>query len=310
MKKQAKKSSDTVRHDPALLIPEGTYKFLQRRVFSVRDMNNGMLNWEEYNQGTGYQRAKTDKAVEIGIVLDNGGVCPDPIWVSQRKDSSYWIVDGIQRYLGHFLASKPLAALVHEVAEPVAANEKMIFHVLNHRKALSASHTAMTWPNAAGALLNWANEASALEGHVNAKSTCSTSSKIAAASLAKALLAALTGKDALSGIGFTMTALDRAIKQDGTAARRHAEAYCQLIADAFIDGQVLPGTVLRGFGLVLYRKMNGNSVPLKLTRSQVKSLQSPGGKYKTWKDLVHRVGQEGQMVGQVIVPRIMERWTA
>ena len=294
---------------PDLKLVEGTYKFLQRKTYSPRDLANGYLSWERYQDGHGYQRARTSKAGEIAVALKAGGDCPDPVWVSRRDDGTEWIVDGLQRYLGHWDAARALVADVYRVKD--VATEEMIFHILNARKPLNASHVAMTWPCASGLLMAMVNSSGPLAGHLNTASTSSSPNKISAATFAKALHCCLTGRDSFAAISYTMAGLDAAIRADSADSRSRAESFCQFIGDAFIGGPPLPGTVLRAFALVWRRKTSDRGVPPKVTARQIRALQRPAGpKDQTWKALAGRVGHEARMVERVIIPAILERWEA
>lgn len=115
-----------------------------------------------------YQRAEVRPMVnQIVRALKQGGQIADHIHVAVRKDGSWWIVDGQQRWNAAILAEyNGLRAQLYHV--PDIDTEKKLFVVFNSRARVHPNVIIKSWAGPGGELIRWLNgdEQSPLRGAI------------------------------------------------------------------------------------------------------------------------------------------------
>jgi hypothetical protein len=99
-----------------------------------------------------YQRGKLEKEInQLIYVLKNGGIIPVPIQIVQRKNGSWWIIDGQQRFEAHRRCTLPIDALLYKFDDPSV--EALMFLIGNRGVRLSANLTVFAWQGPSGFFL-------------------------------------------------------------------------------------------------------------------------------------------------------------
>lgn len=220
-------------------------------------------DFNKLNIDDSYQRVRqTAEVNQLASVLQQGGQIVDPIDVAVRPDSTWWIVDGQQRFWAHHVTHKPVKAHFHEVAN--RESEINLFYALNSRKRLSAHTVIKSWPGPAGDFVRRMadSDRSALRNTIDL--TNNSKLPIDATAFVKATLVVLTGIENPS-MDLTLKLLprlDSALRQPGALV--WAEAFAQLVAVVFGDQaggrvRVLPMIAL---SRVAHRKFTAAGRPI------------------------------------------------
>lgn len=151
----------------AQLMKSGDVVLVGMREFSVSDLD-GLRLFLAATDPDGYQRGENREQVNrLLAVLEQGGIIPEPVAVVERSDGSLWIVDGGQRWRAHYLAQKPLQAVVYRVRNIEA--ERKMFNALNRTAKVPPGHIVHAWEGPAGDLMRWLaeHERSPLRGELD-----------------------------------------------------------------------------------------------------------------------------------------------
>lgn len=212
-----------------------------------------------------YQRPENRELVnQLLAVLEAGGMIPDPITVAVRPDKSRFIVDGQQRWAAHYLALKPIAAVLYYV--DTIDEERRLFSVLNTYRRPSPSIRMRAWTGASARLIQWVTESpgSPLLGEVSFSSGVGGQTRHAAPTVLRGIGAAL-GVTMRSGASSAteeyMRALDRVYVADEKRAIRVAQAFLSLAKRVFEGGRWQSTPILALGGACAIRWENGVCAP-------------------------------------------------
>lgn len=228
--------------------------YIENRVFKANELD--LLNID-----TEYQRHEIRAHVNNLIAtIEAGGLIPDPISVARRKDGSFWIVDGQQRYWAHWHCEKPIRAEVYAVDD--INGERQLFSVLNSQVRPNVNIRAMAWAGSGGGTLRWMNQsdASPLRGELQGR-------KYRAGVIARGLLAALGGgpeggATASNKIEKVMQTLDHAVERSPTRVLKVAEQYSLVLRDLF-DEHSRPVRTVQAISIGLLCYAHWKDVPLR-----------------------------------------------
>ena len=182
-----------------------------------------------------YQRPENrDLVNELVAVLEAGGMVPDPITVAVRPDKSRWIVDGQQRWAAHYLANKPIAAVLYYVE--TLDEERRLFSVLNTYRRPNPAMRMRAWTGPSRELVEWmgSNVASPICSELSFGSGGSVRYK--AATILRgvgAVLGISPGSGSSTVTENFMRALDRVYGADRKRAIRLTQAYLNLMKTLF-----------------------------------------------------------------------------
>lgn len=187
-----------------------------------------------------YQRPENRELVnQLLAVLEAGGMVPDPITIAVRPDKSRWIVDGQQRWAAHYLAMKPVAAVLYFV--DTIDEERRLFSVLNTYRRPAPGIRMRAWTGASSELIRFiaGSPASPLIGELSF-STSGGGTKHNAPTVLRGVGAALglaSGSGNSSVTEDFMRQLDRAYLADTKRAVRVAQAFLSLAKLIFQTGR-------------------------------------------------------------------------
>lgn len=203
-----------------------------RRATEVAMIPAGELDTLKIDQT--YQRPENRELVnQLLAVLEAGGIVPDPITVAVRPDKSRYIVDGQQRWAAHYLANKPLAAVLYYV--DTLDEERRLFSVLNTYRRPSPSIRMRAWTGPSAELVAWivGNPSSPIYGEM---AFTQGGSRYNAPTILRGVGAALGVAPGGGTAGSTeefMRSLDRAYASDRKRAIRLTQAYLSLMKGIF-----------------------------------------------------------------------------
>ncbi len=191
-----------------------------------------------------YQRPENRELVnQLLAVLEAGGMVPDPITVVVRPDKSRYIVDGQQRWAAHYLAMKPLAAVLYFVT--TMDEERRLFSVLNTYRRPSPAVRMRAWTGPSSQLISWlaGNPASPIMGQLT---FTGGGGKFQVTTVLRGLGAALgmAGHTGTQATEEFMRGLDRLYVANPQRAHRLAGAYLSMCKGLFSRLQVTPALAL------------------------------------------------------------------
>lgn len=120
-------------------------------VIQPSDFSKLRIDREKYQRG----EHRTDVNSLIAVIK-SGGQIPSPIDVAERRDGTWWIADGQQRFLAHEATQTPIKAHIHLVDD--AESEEKLFIALNSRRNLSPRTVIRGWPGLFGQFIRRMND--------------------------------------------------------------------------------------------------------------------------------------------------------
>lgn len=207
-----------------------------------------------------YQRAENRELVnQLLAVLEAGGMVPDPITVVVRPDGTRWIVDGQQRWAAHYLAMKPVAAVLYFV--DTMDEERRLFTVLNTYRRPAPSIRMRAWTGPSSELVKWlaGSPASPILGELSF-AAAGGATKYAAPTVLRGIAAALgvsPSGGSQNGTEEFMRTLDRVYMVDPKRAIRVAGVFLGLAKTIFATGR-LRHTPLLALGMACAERWGTN----------------------------------------------------
>ena len=211
-----------------------------------------------------YQRAENrDLVNQLLAVLEAGGMVPDPITIAVRPDKSRYIVDGQQRWAAHYLAMKPIAAVLYFVDS--IEEERRLFSVLNTYRRPSPAVRMRAWTGPSAELVQFivGSPASPLLGELSFATSGGASKHTAPTVLrgvGAALGMAMRGGSQSATEDF-MRGLDRVYVADKKRAIRVTLAFLSLAKQIFQTGRWQSTPVLALGMAAAERWENGTCAP-------------------------------------------------
>lgn len=209
----------------ALAMKKGDVLIL-KGVGQPRYQTLSLKEMEKLGVDESYQRVRiTDQVNMLTHVLLQGGDIPDPVSIAERKDGSWWIVDGQQRFWAYLEAAKPMKSAIYSVADMEA--ERGLFVALNNTRMVRSEFIVGAWPGPSGSILRKADESPFHPFYQKLSFGRGRSGSARSSIVVKALQTVLLGTSSFAKIQLTLAQVDKALeKPEGKAA---ADAFLLLL---------------------------------------------------------------------------------
>lgn len=196
-----------------------------------------------------YQRTEKNAKVReiIGAILAGGYI--SPIEVTEYKDGTREVTDGGQRLMAHKHTSSRIQALVIRITD--RSIDPNMFLAGNNSQGIWPGTKVKAWPHPGGELIRWFNnnKRSAFFGEVE----FDKSGRVMATTLAKSLLAALSGNHGGSRVYNVMEKLDGYVDRMPARSIKTAEMLAVVLERSFDgDNHIAPSVAAVGYGLVCH----------------------------------------------------------
>jgi hypothetical protein len=193
-----------------------------------------------------YQRFRTSIVTEIMYALKSKGTILDPLSIAVRADGSWWLVDGLQRYIAASECDASVPVVFYKSTG--ARAEAMLFQLLNSRVAVTADAIVKSHQGPGAEMLRETarDPGAALGGIVYFGGTGRTRRHFSAYIVLRGMLACATGTLATGKVQHVCARLDYALRAE-PAARIRCEGILRLLPVIFPGdhpAKILPITAL------------------------------------------------------------------